>query len=100
MTMTRLHIKHGIACLLIATFAQAQSPDTRRPLATDKLVAAGSSNLLRELDSSLEAVVAKVFARGGSDRGNRLRPVGGSRTHQYGSHRPRARYRVGVIVAS
>jgi serine protease Do len=58
--MTRLHIKHGIACLLVVTFAQAQSPDTHRPLATDKLVAAASSNLLRELDSFLEAVVAKV----------------------------------------
>jgi serine protease Do len=58
--MTRLHIKRGIACLLVATFAQAQSPDTRRPLATDKPVAARSSNFLRELDSSLEAVVAKV----------------------------------------
>src|ERR1700694_3590664 len=58
--MTRLHIKRGIACLLLATFAQAQSPDTRRPVGTDQLVAARSSNLLRELDSSLEAVVAKV----------------------------------------
>src|SRR5258708_31945375 len=58
--MTGLHIKRGIACLLIATFAQAQSPDARRPLATDKPVAARSSNFLRELDSSLEAVVAKV----------------------------------------
>src|ERR1700694_5371342 len=57
--MTRLHIKRGIACLLIATFAQAQSPDTRR-VAADKLAAAKSSNFLRELDSSLEAVVAKV----------------------------------------
>ena len=35
------------------------------------------------------------FTRGGPDRGNRLRPVGGSGTHQYGSHRPGARYRVG-----
>src|SRR6202162_5039343 len=58
--MTRLHIKRGIACLLLATFAQAQSPDARRPLAPDKPVAARSSNLLRELDNSLEAVVAKV----------------------------------------
>ena len=58
--MTRLHIKHGIACLLIATFAQAQSPDTRRPLTTHKPVTARSSDFLRELDSSLEAVVAKV----------------------------------------
>src|SRR5260221_5230084 len=58
--MTRLHIKRGSACWLIATFAQAQSPDAGRPLATDKPVAARSSNFLRELDSSLEAVVAKV----------------------------------------
>src|ERR1700688_375932 len=58
--MTRLHIKRGVACLLLATFAQAQSPDARRPLAPDKPVAARSSNLLRELDNSLEAVVAKV----------------------------------------
>ena len=58
--MTRLHIKHGIACLLIATFAQAQSPAARRPLTTHKPVTARSSDFLRELDSSLEAVVAKV----------------------------------------
>src|SRR5229473_1319939 len=58
--MTRLHIQRGIACLLIAAFAQAQSRDTRRPLTPDKPVAARSSNFLRELDSSLEAVVAKV----------------------------------------
>src|SRR6266436_1036731 len=58
--MTRLHIQRGIACLLIAAFAQAQSPDTSRPLTPDKPVAARSSNFLRELDSSLEKVVAKV----------------------------------------
>src|ERR1700716_1772557 len=58
--MTRLHIKRGIACLLLATFAQAQSPDARRPVATGKPAAARPSNFLRELDSSLEAVVAKV----------------------------------------
>src|SRR6266852_6362174 len=58
--MTTLHIKRGIACLLIVTFAQAQSPNTRRPLAADKPVAARSSNFLRDLDSSLEEVVAKV----------------------------------------
>src|SRR5947209_2428477 len=58
--MTKLHIQRGIACLLIAAFAQAQSRDTRRPRATDKPVAAKSSNFLRELDSFLEAVVAKV----------------------------------------
>src|SRR6266404_5822061 len=58
--MTKLYIHPGIACLLIAAFAQAQSRDTRRPRATDKPVVAKSSNFLRELDSSLEAVVAKV----------------------------------------
>src|SRR5258708_13620067 len=58
--MTRLNIKRGIACLLLATFAQAQSRDTSRSLAPDKLVQAKSSKFLRELDSSLEAVVAKV----------------------------------------
>ncbi len=58
-TMTKLHIK-SIACLLIATLAQAQSPAGRQPVAADKLEASRSSNFLRELDSSLEAVVAKV----------------------------------------
>src|SRR4030081_1159820 len=58
--MMRLHIKRGIACLLLAAFAQAQSPEARRPRATDKPAAVRSSNFLRELDSSLEAVVAKV----------------------------------------
>jgi serine protease Do len=53
-------MKLGIACLLIATFAQAQSPAARQPVAPDKVEAARSSNFLRELDSSLEAVVAKV----------------------------------------
>src|ERR1700724_495446 len=57
--MTRLQFERGILCLLLATFAQAQPPDARR-VATDKPVAAKSSNFLRELDSSLEAVVAKV----------------------------------------
>jgi serine protease Do len=57
--MTRLHITSCIA-LLIATFAQAQSPAGRQPIAADKPGPARSSNFLRELDSSLEAVVAKV----------------------------------------
>ena len=55
-----MHIKLGIACLLLATFAQAQSPDGRRPALAEKQEAARPSNFLRELDSSLEAVVAKV----------------------------------------
>jgi serine protease Do len=58
--MTRLHLKSGIACLLIATFAQAQLPASRQPVAADKLEASRSSNFLRELDSSLERVVSKV----------------------------------------
>src|SRR5216684_9380304 len=58
--MTRLHIQRGISCLLIAALAEAQSRDTRQPLTPDKPVAARSSNFLRELHSSLEAVVAKV----------------------------------------
>src|SRR5713226_4632466 len=57
--MMKLHIK-SIACLLIATLAQAQSPAGRQPVAADKLEASRSSNFLRELDSSLEAVVAQV----------------------------------------
>src|SRR6266849_1973035 len=56
--MTRLHIKRGMACLLLATFAHAQTRHTG--VATDISVTARPSNFLRELDSSLEAVVAKV----------------------------------------
>src|SRR5216684_2069949 len=56
--MTRLHIKRGMACLLLATFAHAQTRHTG--VATDISVTSRSSNFLRELDSSLEAVVAKV----------------------------------------
>jgi S1-C subfamily serine protease len=58
--MTRVDMKLGIACLLIATFAQAQSPAGRQPVTADKSEASRSSSFLRELDSSLEAVVAKV----------------------------------------
>jgi serine protease Do len=53
-------MKLGIVCLLIATFAQAQSPAGRQPVAAEKPEASRSSHLLHELDSSLEAVVAKV----------------------------------------
>src|SRR5713101_9432564 len=56
--MTRLHIKRGMACLLLATFAHPQTRHTG--VATDISVTARPSNFLRELDSSLEAVVAKV----------------------------------------
>jgi len=58
--MTRLHIKTTVACLLIATCAQAQSPSRRQPVTADKPEASRSSSFLRELDSSLESVVAKV----------------------------------------
>src|SRR5260370_36924831 len=56
--MTRLHLKGGMACLLLATFAHGQTRHTG--VATDKSVTARPSNFLRELDTSLEAVVAKV----------------------------------------
>jgi serine protease Do len=58
--MTKLHIRLGIACLLIATYAPAQSPARRPPVAANNTEPPRSSNFLRELDSSLEAVVAKV----------------------------------------
>ena len=58
--MTRLNMKLRIAILLIATFAQAQSLAGRQPVAPDKAEAGRSSTFLRDLDSSLEAVVAKV----------------------------------------
>jgi serine protease Do len=58
--MTKLYTKLGIACLLIATYAQAQSPARRPPVAANNTEPPRSSNFLRELDSSLEAVVAKV----------------------------------------
>jgi serine protease Do len=57
--MTNLHTKIGIACLLIVTFAEAQLPATRHPVSTSASVPR-SSNVLRDLNSSLEAVVAKV----------------------------------------
>src|SRR5712671_5783706 len=58
--MTRLHIKFGIACSLIASFAQAQSPARRQPVTVVRPSLPTSTNYLKELDSSLEAVVAKV----------------------------------------
>src|ERR1700686_5819190 len=61
--MTTLQcMKCGIACLLVATSAQAQSTATRLSAgaAAVRLEAPASSNLLRDLDSSLEKVVAKV----------------------------------------
>src|SRR5438128_12219935 len=53
--------KCGIACLLLATSARAQT--ALRPFADAdavRLNAPRSANLLRDLDSSLEQVVAKV----------------------------------------
>jgi S1-C subfamily serine protease len=62
--MTRLHwMKYGIvAPLLAVAFALAQSTATHKATDAPALVsnAPASSNLLRVLDSSLEAVVSKV----------------------------------------
>src|SRR5438309_7027971 len=61
--MTRLHcMKCGIACLLVAAFAHAQPKEPgRSPRAAIRAEApTSSSNPLRDLDSSLEKVVAKV----------------------------------------
>src|SRR5437899_11239878 len=59
--MTKLRMKCGIACLLLAASAYAQT--AIRPFADAdavRLNAPRSANLLRDLDSSLEQVVAKV----------------------------------------
>src|ERR1017187_8567701 len=59
----RFHrLKYGIACLLIATIAQAQAPGSNPSgdAATDSPKAPRSANLLRELNDSLETLVAKV----------------------------------------
>ena len=61
--MTRLQcVKYIIACLLIATFAQAQAARSSGPASsvTNRTKAARSTNLLRELDGSLEALIEKV----------------------------------------
>src|SRR5713101_3353371 len=61
--MTRFQwMKYGIACLLVATSARAQSTAVRTAADAPALIskAPASSNLLRALDSSLEAVVSKV----------------------------------------
>ena len=60
--MTKLQrMKFGIACLLVAASAHAQSKELgRSPVAVVRVDGATSSNLLRDLDSSLEKVVAKV----------------------------------------
>src|SRR6202166_4508198 len=61
--MTRLQcMKCGIACLLVATSAHAQSTATRLSAGAAAVRAEepASSNLLRDLDRSLEKVVAKV----------------------------------------
>jgi serine protease Do len=62
-TMTRwLCIESGIACLLLASSGHAQSTAFQSPAvpAEVRTNAPAQSNLLRELNSSLEAVVAKV----------------------------------------
>jgi serine protease Do len=61
--MTTLQrMKYGTACLLIAALAQAQTPGLHASAgsATETQKAPKASNFLRELDSSLEAVVSKV----------------------------------------
>src|SRR6266478_8652767 len=61
--MTRLRwMKYGIACLLVATSARSQSTAVRTAADAPALIskAPASSNLLRALDSSLEAVISKV----------------------------------------
>jgi serine protease Do len=62
-TMTTLHfIKSSVVCLLLAATAQAQSTVPRHS-ASGAVVRPGepaSSNILRELDSSIESVVNKV----------------------------------------
>ncbi len=55
-------MKYGIACLLVATSARSQSTAVRTAADAPALIskAPASSNLLRALDSSLEAVISKV----------------------------------------
>ncbi len=55
-------MKYGIACLLVATSARSQSTAVRTAPDAPALIskAPASSNLLRALDSSLEAVISKV----------------------------------------
>lgn len=55
-------MKYGIACLLVATSARSQSTAVRAADDAPALIsrAPASSNLLRALDSSLEAVISKV----------------------------------------
>src|SRR2546423_3724594 len=61
--MTKLQsLKCGIACLLVTASAHAQSKAVGLTpgAAVVRSAGPGSSNLLRDLDSSLESVVAKV----------------------------------------
>jgi serine protease Do len=61
--MTKLQwLKYGIACLLAATCARAQSTAVRPVPDASAIVskAPASSNLLRAFNSSLEAVISKV----------------------------------------
>ena len=55
-------MKYGIACLLAATSAHAQSTAVRMTADAPALISKApvSSNLLRALDSSLETVISKV----------------------------------------
>jgi S1-C subfamily serine protease len=61
--MTTLHfIKSSVVCFLLAAAAHSQSAASRNPsgAAVVKSDAPVSSNILRELDSSIENVVDKV----------------------------------------
>src|SRR5260370_42566287 len=61
--MTRLRwMKYGVTCLLVVTSARSQSTAVRTAPDAPALIskAPASSNLLRALDSSLEAVISKV----------------------------------------
>jgi serine protease Do len=61
--MKRLQwMKYGMACLLVAASASAQSATVRAPTDAPAVIpkAPASVNLLRALDSSLETVVSKV----------------------------------------
>jgi serine protease Do len=55
-------LNYGFACLLIAAFAQAQAPKlpASSGAAADSQKVTGSTTLLRELNTSLEMLVAKV----------------------------------------
>src|SRR5579862_5514174 len=59
--MTTLHfLKSSVICLLVAATANAQTAASRHPSAAVDRSEGRSSNILREMDSSIESVVNKV----------------------------------------